>query len=429
MYRTGDLVRWRGEELEFLGRADGQVKVRGFRIELGEIEAVLTGHPGVAQTVVVVREDRPGDPRLVAYLLPEAGATTTPAALREWLRELVPAHVIPSAFVVLDAFPVTPNGKMDRAALPPPDVTPTSHAPRTAREVALCGLFAETLGLERVGVDDGFFELGGHSLLAAKLMSRIRSALGADLTMRTLFAAPTPRALAQQLDRTARPEAAEQVLLPIRTTGAEPPLFCVHPISGLSWCYAGLLPFLPDRPVYGLQARRTAPPPDLDALVDDYLAQIRAAQPTGPYHLLGWSAGGTIAHAIACRLQHDGEQVRFLALLDSEPGTGRADGDREAIALAIGDDLGATGEDLAALVDSGAHTYRILGQAPPGRFKGDAVYLTAERDGDSSATTWAEHISGDLDEYPIDCHHTTMMRQGPLSEIGPIIAAELKTAS
>ncbi|MEV6694568.1 amino acid adenylation domain-containing protein [Micromonospora sp. NPDC051196] len=426
MYRTGDLVRWRDRNLEFLGRMDGQVKVRGFRIELGEIESVLTGHPGVDRAVVVVREDRPGDPRLVAYLINTPGTRTTSAELREWLRKIVPAHLIPSAFVTLDAFPVTPNRKLDRAALPAPEFTATSRAPRTAREVALCGLFAETLGLERVGVDDGFFELGGHSLLAVKLMSRIGSALGVQLTMRALFAAPTPAALARQLDRAASPSAAGDVLLPIRRAGSAPALFCVHPISGLSWCYAGLLPYLPDHPVYGLQARRSHPPADLDELVDDYLAQIRTVQAGGAYHLLGWSAGGVIAHAVACRLRRDGEQVRFLALLDSAPITASGDVAREAIAMAIGDDVGATGIDLESLIDSGVHTHRILAQTAPGVFDGNAVLLTATRDGDSAAATWRDHVTGNLDEHPIDCHHTTMMRQGPLTEIGPIIAAELK---
>ncbi|WP_051767620.1 hybrid non-ribosomal peptide synthetase/type I polyketide synthase [Amycolatopsis vancoresmycina] len=424
MYRTGDLVRrLRDGNLEYLGRADGQVKVRGFRIETGEVEAVLAEHPDVARAVVVVREDRPGDPRLVAYLVAEAGATPV---VREWLVERLPAHLIPSAFVVLDAIPVTPNGKADRAALPAPDVAPAGRAPRTAREVALCGLFAETLGLERVGVDDGFFELGGHSLLAVKLMSRIRTALGADVPVRTLFAAPTPEELAKRLDRDEAPETGREVLLTIRTTGTEPPLFCVHPISGLSWCYTGLLPFLPGRPVYGLQARRTDPPPSLAALVEDYVTQLKTAQPSGPYHLLGWSAGGTIAHAIACRLQRDGEQVRFLALLDSVPGQGEVD--REAIAAAIGDDLGATGEDLATLVESGIHTHRLIEQSPPGRYEGNLVYLTAARDESPSAAAWLDHITGELEEYRIDCHHTTMLRQGPLGDIGPIIAAELKRA-
>ena len=423
MYRTGDLVRRRRDgHLEYLGRADGQVKVRGFRIETGEIEAVLAEHPDVARAVVIVREDHPGDPRLVAYLVTEAATSV----LRDWLAERLPTHLIPSAFVVLQSIPVTPNGKADRAALPAPDLAPAGRAPTTAREVALCGLFAEILGLERVGVDDRFFELGGHSLLAVKLMSRIHTALGADLPVRTLFAASTPEELAKRLDQTEAEETGREALLTIRTTGSAPPLFCVHPISGLSWCYAGLLPFLPDRPVYGLQARGTTPPADLDALVEDYVTQLKTAQPTGPYQLLGWSAGGTIAHAIACRLQRDGEQVRFLALLDSVPSNGTAD--REAIAEAIGDDLGATGEDLATLVEGGMHTHQLIETTPPGRFEGNLVYLAAARDGASSAGSWREHVDGGTEEYRIDCHHTTMMRQGPLGEIGPIIAAELKRA-
>ncbi|WP_410656965.1 amino acid adenylation domain-containing protein [Amycolatopsis sp. lyj-112] len=427
MYRTGDLVRWQAHgTLDYLGRTDDQVKIRGFRIEPGEIESVLTGHPDVARAAVVAREDRPGDLRLVAYVVPADGTEPDPGELRAYIAGSVPDYMVPAAVLPIDRIPLNHNGKLDRKALPAPNLTITGRAPRTAREVALCGLFAEMLGVERVGIDDGFFELGGHSLLAVKLMSRIRSALGAELTIRTLFAAPTPEALARRLDETEVPETAADVLLPIRTTGTEPPLFCVHPISGLSWCYAGLLPYLPDRPLYGLQARRTISPSDLDALVDDYLTQLRTAQPTGPYHLLGWSAGGTIAHAMACRLRRDGEEVRFLALLDSVPGSDHEELDRESIAEAIGDDLGVIGADLASLVESGVHTHRIIRQAPPGRFDGDVVFLTAARDAVAAAAGWREYVHGDLDEYQIDCHHTTMMRQGPLAEIGPIIATELK---
>ncbi|MEV5015470.1 non-ribosomal peptide synthetase/type I polyketide synthase [Streptomyces sp. NPDC053780] len=424
MYRTGDLVRWRGDgTLEYLGRTDDQVKIRGFRIELGEVEAVLTGHPSVSQAAAVVREDRPGDRRLVAYVT-TTGAETAPAELRAWMRERVPAHLVPSAVVLLGAFPLTPSRKIDRKALPAPEAGVANRPARTAREVALCGLFAEVLGLERVGVDDGFFELGGHSLLAVKLLKRIQSALGAELNMRTLFAAPTPEALAEQLDLAVPANAAVDVLLPVRAVGTAPALFCVHPVSGLSWCYAGLLPHLPGHPLYGLQARREETAADLDAMVNDYLAQLRSVQPAGPYHLLGWSAGGTIAHALACRLQRDGEQVRFLALLDSAPADGRMD--RAAIARAIGDDVGVTGEDLDVLVDSGLHTHRLLHETPPGVFHGNVVYLTAARDGAPAVDSWLGHVDGKINEYRIDCHHTTMMRQGPLTEIGPIIAAELK---
>ncbi|MDX2541684.1 non-ribosomal peptide synthetase [Streptomyces sp. WI04-05B] len=207
MYRTGDRVRLDGNgELEFHGRADGQVKLRGFRVEPGEIETALSTHPQVAQAVVLVREDRPGDRRLVAYAVPAEGPAPDPESLRAHLAEQLPDQLVPSAVVPLDRLPLTANGKVDRAALPVPQVADGSHGtraprtPRTPQEEALRGLFADVLGLPEVGADDSFFALGGHSLLALRLIGRIRDALGADLTLRDLFGAPTPAALAGRLD-------------------------------------------------------------------------------------------------------------------------------------------------------------------------------------------------------------------------------------
>ncbi|MEU6237426.1 amino acid adenylation domain-containing protein, partial [Kitasatospora sp. NPDC047058] len=203
MYRTGDLVRWTADgELDYLGRIDDQVKIRGFRIELGEVEAALTGHPSVAQAAVLVREDRPGDKRLVGYVVPAAGATADPAALRAHVGTALPDYMVPAAVLVLDALPVTTNGKLDRRALPAPDFAGsagTGRAPRTPQELLLAGLFAEVLGLDAVSADDGFFDLGGHSLLATRLVSRIRTEAGAELTVRALFEAPTVAALAAVL--------------------------------------------------------------------------------------------------------------------------------------------------------------------------------------------------------------------------------------
>ncbi|MFI6466449.1 non-ribosomal peptide synthase/polyketide synthase [Streptomyces sp. NPDC050538] len=217
MYRTGDLARWNADgTVEYLGRTDDQVKVRGFRVEPGEIEGVLTAHPSVTHAVVVVREQR-----LVAYVVPagdgglvSVGATRARAAvsgsldvtaLRAHVSAALPAHMVPAVFVALDALPLTPNGKLDRAALPAPDFTSNTAtdagtSPRNPREEILAGLFGDVLGLEQVGVDGDFFALGGHSLLAMRLVSRVRTVLGADLTVRTVFEASTPALLAARLD-------------------------------------------------------------------------------------------------------------------------------------------------------------------------------------------------------------------------------------
>ena len=202
MYRTGDVVRWRaGGELEFLGRVDEQVKIRGFRIELGEIEAALAAQPGVGRVVVVVREDRPGDRRLVGYVVPVAGVGVDPAGLRAAVAAVLPGYMVPSAVLVLEALPLTVNGKLDRRALPAPEFAAgAGREPSSPAEQVLCQLFAEVLGVERVGVQDSFFELGGHSLLVTRLISRVRSVLGVELGIRVVFDNPSVELLARSLD-------------------------------------------------------------------------------------------------------------------------------------------------------------------------------------------------------------------------------------
>ncbi len=237
MYRTGDLARWTADGLlEYLGRADDQVKVRGLRVEPGEIASVLAGHPGLAQAVVVLREDRPGDRRLVAYAVPAPhapGGAPDTGALRDHCAARLPASMVPDAFVLLEALPLTSNGKLDRAALPAPAAPRAGgRAPRTERERALCRLFTEVLGVPEAGADDDFFALGGHSLLATRLISRIRAAFGADLPVRAVFEAPTPAGLAERLGTS--PRADRPPLLPARRPATLPVSFAQRRLWFLS---------------------------------------------------------------------------------------------------------------------------------------------------------------------------------------------------
>ena len=203
MYRTGDLVRLGADgHLEYLGRADEQVKIRGFRIELGEIQAALADLDGVDQAVMVVREDRPGDKRLVGYVTEAVAGSVDPAELRGALAKKLPTYMVPAAVVKLDALPLTVNGKLDRRALPVPEYEAAAHyrAPATATEETVVGIYAQVLGIERVGTDDSFFDLGGDSISAMRVVAAVNTALDTELSVRTMFESPTARSLSVHLD-------------------------------------------------------------------------------------------------------------------------------------------------------------------------------------------------------------------------------------
>jgi amino acid adenylation domain-containing protein len=342
MYKTGDLARYRPDgNIEFLGRADDQVKIRGFRIELGEIETVLGQHPAVREAVVLAREDAPGEKRLVAYVVADSSADE----LRCFLKDKLPEYMVPAVVVLLEALPVTPNGKVDRRALPAPDrsrpdLEKAFVAPRDDIELQLARIWEEVLGVRPVGVRDNFFELGGHSLLAVRLFSLIEKRLGKKLPLTTVFQGATVEHLAGILRQqaTAGPTSS---LVAIQPGGTKRPLFLVHPAGGHVFPYIHLARFLgPDQPFYGLQARGLEDGQDPHTRIEDmaawYIQALQTVQPTGPYLLGGWSMGGVVAFEMAQQLHAQGQRVALLALLDGRiptPDETFPEEDSEAIGL------------------------------------------------------------------------------------------------
>ncbi|KMN81560.1 hypothetical protein VK98_12770 [Chromobacterium sp. LK11] len=324
LYRTGDRARWLADgRIEYLGRGDQQLKLRGYRIETGEIEAALRAQPGIAAAAVALHHAPPAAARLVGYLVPTDGKADT-AALRRALAEQLPEYMIPGAWVSLPALPQTPNGKLDRRALPAPELAARAYqAPRTPLEEQLAALFAATLGLPRIGVDDSFFDMGGHSLLTLQLLSRVREELGVELPLASLFTSGTVAEFAR-LVAEAGQAAAPSVLVPIRPDGDEATLLLVHDGSGQIIGYQKLVERLSPRwRVYGLQAAGLDPAVAADdsvaAMAARYAAAVLQAGLSGPLILAGHSFGAAVAAELARRLVEAGAEVCLLAALDAPP--------------------------------------------------------------------------------------------------------------
>ncbi|MCO1581466.1 amino acid adenylation domain-containing protein [Crossiella sp. SN42] len=431
MYRTGDLVRWCADgTIDFLGRTDDQVKIRGYRVEIGEIDATLAEHPGVRQVAVLaVDSELAGVKRLVAYLVGTAGETE----LREWAGQRLPAYMVPSAFITVDALPLTVNGKLDRAALPAPDFGARSsgRGPRTEREAVLCQVFAEVLGVPKVGVDDSFFELGGHSLLAMRLVSQLRAAGVDGVSVGAVMAAPTVAALAERLGAADGADPALAGLLALRAEGGKAPLFAIHPGFGLAWPYAALVPHLDeDRPLYGLQSPVVAGETvhSFDALAREHLRRIRTVQPSGPYHLLGWSFGGQLAHAVAGLLQAEGEQVALLAVLDAQPADPALPPDEPLEAGQIRDRLrlSAAEPTTEALVRAWTVHDRLLpGQDYPA-CRGTLLLFSAEGSTGTGAASWAGQVAGKIEDRVLPYPHDELLSPEAVAVFGPVLTAALR---
>lgn len=324
LYKTGDLARHLpGGEIEYLGRTDFQIKLRGQRIELGEIETTLDRHPGVAQCVVMAREDSPGDQRLVAYVVARPAAPSV-AELQEHLSRVLPAYMVPGALMFLETLPLTSSGKVDRRALPAPTKSPAERAPDTdgppnPLSVHITEIWKELLGLPHVGQHENFFELGGHSLLALKMMKRVEQVCGRRLPLSILFAGATVAQLAAAFARDAA--ASAQPLIEIQTGGTQTPLFFLHgDLTGGGLYCVNLARLLgSDQPFYVLppQSFSVANLPTIESMAAHHLQVLRAHTPHGPYRLGGYCAAGLVALEMAHQLARQGEAVELVALIDT----------------------------------------------------------------------------------------------------------------
>jgi amino acid adenylation domain-containing protein len=436
MYRTGDLVRWGADgQLRYEGRADEQVKIRGYRIELGEVQAVLAGVEGVEQAAVIAREDRPGDKRLVGYVT----GTVDPNTARAKMAERLPTYMVPAAVVVLDALPLTVNGKLDTKALPAPGYRGSEYrAPETAVEKILAGIFAQVLGVERVGIDDSFFDLGGDSLSAMRLIAAVNTALGTQVAVRTLFGAPSVRSLSMQLggDDTS----VEVVPIEVLREGTGVPLCCIHDGFGLSWSYRALGDYV-DCPIIGInQITQTgeAEPQSIRDLAVGYADRLQAMYPAGRYKLLGWSLGGVVAHELAIELHRRGCVVEHLILIDAAVTTDkvaerqRASDERhfldQMLRVEVEDSARPSKQLLEFMVQSATRNRRYLLEHVPEVYNGDmTVFWAARRPSGHRLPNpgiWRPYVSGDVIEYSVDSTHFDMLNMESLARYG----AQLKLA-
>lgn len=457
MYRTGDIARWlENGAVEYLGRSDDQLKIRGQRIELGEIEQALLTIDGVAQTVVAARElgnvaVTGADARqLVAWIIAETGVPLDTARVHQQLAQRLPAHMLPVSYVLTDHFPLSANGKLDRKALPSPQAPQSAgRLPHGQHEQLLAALFADLLGRDRVYADDDFFALGGHSLLAMRLAAGLRRRVEKPLSIGQIMAARSVENMARLLDDRASGANADSRAngesLSFRG-GTGPALFCLHPASGFAWQYSGMMRHLGGNfPIVGLQSPRPdgviAACASVDEMCDRHLATLRSIQPHGPYHLLGYSLGGTLAQGMAARLQQQGEEVSFLGLLDTYPPEGqdwtspseedaRAEVEREEaefMAATDSDDALLLAEKAAmfsTIVANYADAVQRLSSATTPRFEGQATLFVAKNTlpaGMDVQQSWAPYLQ-QLQVHELACEHMDILSPETLVTLGPLLA-------
>ncbi len=456
MYRTGDIARWlENGAVEYLGRSDDQLKIRGQRIELGEIEQALLTVTGVAQTVVAARElgnvtTAGADARqLVAWLIAEPGVTLDTSVVHQQLALRLPAHMLPVSYVLTDCFPLSANGKLDRKSLPLPQAPQSAgRAAQGIHEQLLVTLFSSLLTRDTVYADDDFFALGGHSLLAMRLAAELRRRLPHPLSIGQIMAARSVENMARLLDDSARgvntDSRANGESLPFRS-GTGPVLFCIHPASGFAWQYSGMMRHLGGNfPIVGLQSPRPngviASCESVDEMCERHLATLRSIQPQGPYHLLGYSLGGTLAQGMAARLQQQGEQVNFLGLLDTYPPEGQdwsspsEEDAREEVAREEAEFMASTDDDALlqeektamfnTIVANYADAVQRLSTATTPRFDGQATLFVAKNtlpEGMDVQQAWAPYLQ-QVQIHELACEHMDILSPETLVTLGPLLA-------
>jgi amino acid adenylation domain-containing protein len=330
LYSTGDLARFSPDgEIELLGRADNQVKLRGYRIELGEIESLLDSHPSVRKSVVKVVDVGEGDQRLVVYVVPRNSGVIHDAELREYAQRSLPGYMVPTAFIAMETFTLTPNGKVDRKALPTPPAFRSllpmapSEILTDELELTILNCWQAALNVPHLGLDRNFFEIGGHSLLAARLFAEMSNRLELKLPVSLLVEAPTPRLLADRIRKIEQLPGGGGCLVPMQTGGSLPPIYFIHHLFGDILVYRTLAEcFQCERPVIGVQAPAgladRPEPSSLESLAAEYLQEILKQQADGPFHLAGLSTGSLLAFEMARQLTKAGHRVGLLALIDGE---------------------------------------------------------------------------------------------------------------
>jgi amino acid adenylation domain-containing protein len=449
LYKTGDLGRYLPTgDIEFLGREDFQVKIQGYRIECAEVEAALIECAGIKSAVVCSVSDRSGAKRLVAYLVADPDSDAPDAKrLQNALRARLPAYMTPSAFVVLPAMPHNANGKVDRKALPPPDLDAAKEprrfvGPRNGLELRLADMWRNLLDLDSVGVTDNFFELGGTSFTAMRLMAQIHEATGKALQLGTLIQNPTIEALTLLLSGAPEVDGDSSVVA-INASGQRQPLFLVHPVGGNVLCYVELARALgPDQPVFALRAPGLAQGESVvtsvEELAERYVTAVRLHQRHGPYHLGGWSFGGVVAYEMARRLSDAGEQLAPVIMIDTHlPDRDGAppESDAEFIAAFISDiaEISGTAMDsasvsaspqIAAALEVFKANSRALQRWRPPTFSGRVLLIDALASGrPSSAEQWRQ-AAPDLLIVGVDGDHYSILSSSGLKQV---VAAILPT--